>query len=287
MSQKCPNCGTSEILMAIQKIDWDITKPFFNADFFLYECAGCGLFYAHPISQEKERQIQKFYSESYNISRSDDDWKKSMRQIHCPSSKKFIKTALMNPIKVFAKLGICRSIIFKASKEMQVLYYVLSRGFKTLLDIGCGYGYFLSLARTSGLEAYGLEPTIQVTEYAKSIGVGWIEHGVCSGSEYSIGPLDSYDVIVMIQTLTNIKITTNLFKLIKKHINRNGAFIVVSVDPDKIPNKITNPSFISPLTLNMTGKKFMEGICRKYLFKSYEYQDCIADTNLCLHILQS
>ncbi len=56
--------------------------------------------------------------------------------------------------------------IFKRSLDAIETRYGFSRG--ALLDIGCGYGFFLELARQKGWRVYGTEPCVHARAYAAS-----------------------------------------------------------------------------------------------------------------------
>lgn len=58
------------------------------------------------------------------------------------------------------------SDVFKRSLNAIETRYGFNRG--TLLDIGCGYGFFLELARQRGWRVYGVEPCAHARAYATS-----------------------------------------------------------------------------------------------------------------------
>ncbi len=58
------------------------------------------------------------------------------------------------------------SDVFRRSLDAIEARYGLNRG--TLLDIGCGYGFFMELARQRGWRVYGVEPCAHARAYAVS-----------------------------------------------------------------------------------------------------------------------
>lgn len=99
--------------------------PFEAAPFHLYRCAACGVVFLHP--QPTPGELDSLYSESY----------------YGPERRKFA--------------GLLESSIWSlTSRKWRRLRPLLGRGDR-LLDIGCGRGTLVQLARSDGVEAYGLE----------------------------------------------------------------------------------------------------------------------------------
>lgn len=99
--------------------------PLDAAPFHLYRCAACGLVFLHPLPHGEE--LDQLYSESY--------YGKGRRK--------------------FAGLleGAIGALTLFKWKRLRPL---LGRG-DSLLDIGCGRGTLVNLARAGGVEAYGIE----------------------------------------------------------------------------------------------------------------------------------
>jgi len=61
------------------------------------------------------------------------------------------------------------SDIFLKSLDVIDVRYNYQRG--TLLDIGCGYGFFLELARRRGWHVHGIEPCVHARDHAASMAI--------------------------------------------------------------------------------------------------------------------
>ncbi len=112
--------------------------------FEIINCADCGFAHLNPIPQENE--LKEFYKKQYYSEKRD--------KLKIP--KKVVKEKLWYE-KVVWKDRL--DVFDKNIKEYP----------KRLLDVGCGYGYFLKFMKENGWEAVGIEPSPIACEYAKSL----------------------------------------------------------------------------------------------------------------------
>ena len=97
----------------------------------IVSCKDCGLVYVNPRPTEKG--LTKFY-DKYFPEESEELWQRQMTH-------------------VFEKEGLSKIREYKNSGR--------------ILDIGCGYGFFLKLMRNSGWESYGVEISERAANYAQ------------------------------------------------------------------------------------------------------------------------
>jgi 2-polyprenyl-3-methyl-5-hydroxy-6-metoxy-1,4-benzoquinol methylase len=76
----------------------------------------------------------------------------------------------------------------------------IPNGGGTLLDVGCGDGSFLSLARTCGWDVTGLEPDPKAVKNARSHGLTVYEGGI----EYFSGETEIFDVITLNHVIEHV-----------------------------------------------------------------------------------
>ncbi len=88
-----------------------------------------------------------------------------------------------------------------------------------LLDVGCGPGFLLSLARDHGFEPEGIEPDANVVEAARSMGAE-VRHGFFPAA---LAADDQYDVIVFNDVLEHIPDLAGALEASRRHLKPGGV----------------------------------------------------------------
>lgn len=186
---ECPICHNSQFENGIKLKDYMITRE----EFHIVACAACGFHFTHPIPFEKE--IGRYYKSEAYVSHS--------------SSKKGVINFIY---------GIVRRVTLK-----QKVKWVKSVTKGTdLLDVGCGTGHFLQIAKSSGFNATGIEPD----EDARSFAIE--ENGVmCLPQDklYDL-PGGGYDVISMWHVLEHVYDLERDLAVMAKLLRKNGKFLI-------------------------------------------------------------
>lgn len=92
-----------------------------------------------------------------------------------------------------------------------------------ILDIGCGYGFFLEIAREKGWEVYGSELTEQACESCKKKGI----HTFLGELPENNFDKESFDVVVAIEVLEHLR---NPLAYVKEvfHLLRKGGLLYLT-----------------------------------------------------------
>lgn len=164
-----------------------------------------------------------------------------------------------NKIKQWQKL---MSDIFLRSLDIIEEKHGSNRG--TLLDIGCGYGFFLELARKRGWSIYGIDPCAHARAYAASKAIE-----VDSGDLFVRAYNDNmFDIVTLFYVLEHLSDPLRYLKEIIR-ILKPGGLVLIRVPHTtpianlfkilRIPNKLYDaPSHLSdfsPDTLAFALKK--------------------------------
>lgn len=170
-------------------------------------CSDCGLMRTNPMPTESE--LESYYRNEYRLD---------------------YQLASKNP----PKFHLVRSMR-DAQKRAERLKAALVPGAR-ILDVGCGTGEFLKLARDRGCEVIGIEPGKSYAEFArKAYGVDVI-NGPWQAAQL---PAESFDVITCNQVIEHLRDPMAAFAAIASWLKPNGiAFIAV---PDMRAND--KPSF--------------------------------------------
>jgi 2-polyprenyl-3-methyl-5-hydroxy-6-metoxy-1,4-benzoquinol methylase len=133
----CPACNSPEITFHLACRDHFLT----GEEFILFRCGICGLVFTqdHPGVEE----IGRYYSSEEYVSHSD-------------TSK-----GIVNKLYKAA-----RSFMLKSKKSIVIKKTGISRG--SILDIGCGTGYFANEMKQAGWEVKGIEPDEKAAGFASS-----------------------------------------------------------------------------------------------------------------------
>ncbi len=162
----------------------------------IVQCVHCCLVFANP--RPDRRGLMHFY-ENYFPSESAPLWQKQMAEI-------------------FYREGLQAIRAFVASKTIQL------GDPPTILDIGCGMGFFLDLMRQEGWETWGVEPSAEAVLHGRKKLHLKIHEGVLE--EFQTGHL--YDVVTLWYVLEHVpnplEVLQKAFSLLKK-----GGLLVLRV----------------------------------------------------------
>lgn len=102
-----------------------------------------------------------------------------------------------------------------------------------LLDIGCGVGHYLDLAKKHFDEVYGVEPSVTSANIAREKGYSIINDYFHEGLEFESG----FDVISLIEVLEHIEQPGVLFAQAARLLNEDGVMIVEVPNGQRIVDK--------------------------------------------------
>jgi len=98
-----------------------------------------------------------------------------------------------------------------------------------VLDIGCGLGYFLTAARESGWEPYGVEVSGYAADYANGLlGEKRVLHGTFEDADY---PDNFFDVVHMSHCLEHFPRPDLVLRKVKRILKEDGILVV------EVPNE--------------------------------------------------
>jgi SAM-dependent methyltransferase len=133
----CPLCSSGKISLFLKCIDYLLTKE----EFDLYKCSDCGFVFTQQYPHEL--YIGNYYESEDYVS-------------HDDKAKGFL-----NRIYIQA-----RNVMLKRKRRVIEMVTGITKG--TILDIGCGTGYFAVKMKNGGWDVTGIEPNVKAREFAAS-----------------------------------------------------------------------------------------------------------------------
>ncbi len=171
--------------------------------FLLFRCFGCGCVFQHPSPDEPA--IAGFYPEKY--------WWEEERQ-----GKSHVERGmrrLERRYREFVAMDHVRFLLRGAGRDQ-------SPG-KRLLDVGCGSGTFLHLARKHGFEAYGMDLSAQAVRVARSQYGLDVRQG---GMNSNVWEGWTFDIITMFHVLEHLRDPRTALSFAASHLKPKGKLIV-------------------------------------------------------------
>lgn len=181
----------------------------------IVKCQNCGLKYISP--RPRKEFLNWMYKESYyNLQTQDKDlWAEKALEFEIIREKDLLYR--LNPIL-----------------KMRDLY-----GYRKLLDIGTGFGYFIKLAQERGFDVVGIEVSEKASEFAKkNYGVSILNISEVEEARFED---DSFDVISLCDVIEHLPYPENTLKEIHRILRDNGVLLIVT------PNYRTFATFLSPI----------------------------------------
>ena len=93
-----------------------------------------------------------------------------------------------------------------------------------ILDIGCGYGFFLEVAKEKGWEVYGIELSKIASEECRQKGIN-IFHGNLTDFRFDA---DAFDVIVSIEVIEHLSHPNLMLKQANKLLRKGGLVYITT-----------------------------------------------------------
>jgi len=202
----CP-CGSTDY-SPLFKGTWSIARVKHPLDFKVLKCNKCGLARTYPVPYEGN--ITTYESPEWALDA--------------------IETATRRNRYIF------RSISSEMLKEVE-----REKKDGRLLDVGCGVGNLLDLARNNDWDTYGVELSETYCDYTNSIGLK-VVNSTLTDAGFEEG---FFDAISMIHVLEHIPEPLELLNEARRVLKQDGVLVVDTPDIGTITARLQKEHYIS------------------------------------------
>ncbi len=215
-----------------------------KGDYSILECSNCNFLYVYPIPSK--RQLNKFY--------------KTFDYQNEKTAEPIIRKDAIKSLK-------------KIEKHSR-------RGKNSLLDIGCGRGYFLDEARKLGWKVSGIDYSKKIIDYAKKR----LDLGVRCVDIFKYYPKKKFDIVTLNQVIEHVSDPQKLIEKCYGLLKSKGIIYIATPNIDSTSARVLKEDFdhlIPPEHLGYFNKKTLsralEGCCFKVLYTgSWSYREDLA-----------
>jgi 2-polyprenyl-3-methyl-5-hydroxy-6-metoxy-1,4-benzoquinol methylase len=198
--KNCPICNSLNFNELIQCVDNTVSHEKFS----IVECSACRFRFTNPIPDENE--IIKYYKSEDYISHSD-------------TKKGMINTIYHQVRKISLK------------NKLKLINSLSKKG--TLLDVGCGTGYFLKACKEDGWKVEGTEPDPDARKLAEELTKSDVSETIFSKNNYQ-----SYDMITMWHVLEHVHRLNECMERIVKLLKEDAKLVIAVPNCDSHDAKI-------------------------------------------------
>lgn len=188
MNFDCPICHNKQYQEQLACYDFTVTKEKFKIVF----CKECGLWQTFPYPPINE--ISKYYESKEYISHSDK--KETLFDTLYHIVRKYTLVQKLNLIKKYVPHG-------------------------TILDYGCGTGYFLEICKKNGFETFGIEVNETARKKALSKNL-FVEKNI----DFYLNENKKFDIITLWHVLEHLYEPNQILKKIHESLNENSILIL-------------------------------------------------------------
>lgn len=189
----CDVCGSSNYQIiypkkGVPKDEYLITDNSYGVHFQMVKCVDCELTYAFPLDGEKKivKRYQDFEDPEYELEH---------------------KSRAENQARILKKIN---KLFPKKGK---------------LLEVGCATGGFLELAKKSGWDVKGVEPSKWAASIASKTYKIPVFQGLLENAKFKD---DSFDVVVVLDVIEHVSSPRELLQNIKRLLKKNGIVCIVT-----------------------------------------------------------
>jgi len=133
---------------------------------------------------------------------------------------------LRNTIKMITQIFFLRKRQKTTGKGFSIIFFAASikgKSERRLLDVGCGYGIFLNLAKDQGWKVYGIELSEDACQFArKNFGLNVF----CGDLKEASFPKDHFDVVTLWNVLDHTTNPLEQLLEIKRILKDNGLLFI-------------------------------------------------------------
>lgn len=207
----CPGCGTKSVKIYITALETHGRSSLDNKVKYSYlRCTRCGCVFLNGVKLNS-KYYRDFYSEKI--------YKK--------------KSNFINRVE---KIFINYSSNFKAKT---VKKYNNDRRKKSILDVGCGNGFFLEYLNNNRFVKYGVEINEKLAKFCKKRGIQVYKDDF---QKIDFGER-KYDIVTMWHVLEHISSPNNIFKKVNNILNKDGRFIFTVPNIESYGFKLSRTSW--------------------------------------------
>jgi len=252
--EKCPLCGSVKLKPKFVCTDYFVSKE----NFELYSCLDCGFLFTQNFPSGDT--IGRYYEASEYVSHSD--------------TKQGIANKLYHAVRKYMLLKKVKLVSLRSGKQTG-----------KVLDIGCGTGYFLNVAKQKGWETMGIEKS----EPARKIAMNRFGLTVKSEAELYNLPQESFDIITLWHVLEHLENLCEMMDIIHRLLLPNGIAVIAvpncsSYDAQHyqtywagydVPRHLWH---FTPQTMNLlTNKSNFQITCQKPLYFDSFYVSLLSE----------
>lgn len=231
---QCPVCSNPHFVPYLQPKDHTVS----GKEFQIVACKGCGFLFTNP--RPVASAIGQYYESTDYIS-------------HHDEAKDFM-SSLYTKVRNYT------------TQQKIKLIEKLTGKKGSLLDVGCGAGFFLSKAKEAGWKVSGTEPDTQARHISKDrVGDTIFE---------SIDDLNfkdqTFDTITMWHVLEHVHLLNETMEWLEGHLKQNGRLIIAVPNPesnDATEFKELWAAYDVPRHLYHFSKKSMQDLAKSHGFK--------------------
>lgn len=181
--------------------------------------------------------------------------------------------------------AICDTSDFRERKDVVRIISRLCPPPAEVLDVGCGFGQYLDIARRCGFRTFGVEP--DRSRAAEAIRKGHnVQIGVLSPSTFQ-GV--HFDVVILSHVIEHLPNPEEVVKQIREHMVRNGLLFISTPNSVGVISAITGlyytpPEHIAYFT-RASLKRLLEN-CGFYLVREMPFTYYLRTKDMIAHILK-
>jgi 2-polyprenyl-3-methyl-5-hydroxy-6-metoxy-1,4-benzoquinol methylase len=230
----CPVCGHAQFTPFLKAKDHTVSQ----VEFQIVACSNCNFLFTNPRPPASE--IGRYYESSEYISHHDE--------------AKDLMSKVYNQVRDYT-----------TRQKIKLLdEAVPQRG--TLLDVGCGTGFFLSKAQEAGWQAHGTEPDTQ----ARAVARGRVGEAIFENIADPFFEAKSYDAITMWHVLEHVHLLNETMDWLHGHLTPQGRLFIAVPNPESEDAQAYRENWAAydvPRHLYHFSKKALTDLARAHKFR--------------------